>query len=62
MQSQRFLSLEPVGNYFEIQAKKQSYIEDTPVALGAFILNQAKLRMLEFYYSFIQKYIGQYKK
>ena len=55
-----FLSLEEIGeDFFEIISHKPSIMMDTPVVLGFCILRYAKLRMLEFYYDCIDKYIDR---
>ena len=55
-----FVSLEPLGDdFFEIISHKNNIMMDTPVVLGFCILQYAKLRMLEFYYDCIDKYIDR---
>ena len=41
--------------YYEVEKTKQKIILDLPIHLGVFILNYAKLRMLEFYYDCVDK-------
>ncbi len=55
-----FLSLEQIGNtdYYEINSKKHSFLENTAIAQGAFILNMSKLILLRFH-QFLRKYIGE---
>jgi len=43
---------------FEIHNKKKQIVHDNPVQLGYFILMNAKLKMLQFYYDFLMKYIN----
>ena len=43
-------------NIFEVETYKSRLILDTPVQIVFFILQYAKLRMLEFYYDCIVKY------
>ena len=46
---------------FEIEMKKKSITFDLPIQLGYYILQYAKLRMLEFYYDFLDFYIDRSK-
>ena len=41
------------NGYYEVEKTKQKINLDLPIHLGVFILNYAKLRMLEFYYDFL---------
>ena len=43
--------------YYEVEKTKQKINLDLPIHLGVFILNYAKLRMLEFYYDFLVYYL-----
>ena len=45
------------SDIFEIEREKKSVKLDMPVQLGYFILQYAKLRMLEFYYDFFDIYL-----
>ena len=47
----------PIG-YYEVEKTKQKINLDLPIHLGVFILNYAKLRMLEFYYDCVDKYLS----
>ena len=42
--------------YYEVEKSKKKINLDLPIPLGVFILNYAKLRMLEFYYDFLDYY------
>jgi hypothetical protein len=42
---------------FELQLIKRQYKQDTPIQVGYSVLQYAKLRMLEFKYDFMAKYI-----
>ena len=42
---------------FEVHNSKKRIVHDNPVQLGYFILQYAKLKMLEFYYNFLMTYI-----
>ena len=44
---------------YEVQHNKQRIVHKMPVHIGFFILNYAKLRMLSFYYDFLDKYVGR---
>ena len=46
------------NGYYEVEKTKQKFIIDIPIHLGVFILNYAKLRMLEFYYDCVDKYLS----
>ena len=43
--------------YYEVEKTKKKINLDLPIHLGVFILNYAKLRMLEFYYDFLDHYL-----
>ena len=45
--------------YFETECAKSRIKMDLPTQIGFFVLNYAKLRMLEFYYDFVDKYLGR---
>jgi hypothetical protein len=42
---------------FEVESKKSSINLNLPIQLGYFILQYAKLRMLEFYYDSVDNYV-----
>ena len=44
-------------SYYEVEKTKKKINLDLPIHLGVFILNYAKLRMLEFYYDFLDHYL-----
>ena len=46
-------------NFFEIELAKKKISLDLPIYLGYFILQYAKLRMLEFYYDFMDVFIDR---
>ena len=46
----------PYG-YYEVEKTKKKINLDLPIHLGVFILNYAKLGMLEFYYDFLDYYL-----
>ena len=51
--NEHFYSLTELPNgYYEVEKAKTRINLDLPIHLGVFILNYAKLRMLEFYYDF----------
>lgn len=47
------------NNYFEIELAKSRITLDLPIQIGYFILQYAKLRMLEFYYDCLDKYCNR---
>lgn len=58
----RFRKLECLDQeeqYYEIEMAKRRINLDLPVQLGYFILQYAKLRMLEFYYDFMDVYVSR---
>ena len=55
---EHFHSLTELPNdYYEVEKTKKKINLDLPVHLGVFILNYAILRMLEFYYDFLDYYL-----
>ena len=46
------------GGYYEVEQTKSSIVLDLPIHIGVFILNYAKLHMLEFYYDFMDHYLS----
>jgi hypothetical protein len=44
--------------YYEVTMLKGSYEADVPKQIGATILNLAKLRMLDYYFMYLDKYFG----
>jgi ribA/ribD-fused uncharacterized protein len=56
----RFIALTELGdNLYECESAKSKITLDLPIVLGYFVLQYAKLRMLEFHYDFIDKYIDR---
>ncbi|XP_061190256.1 uncharacterized protein LOC133198129 [Saccostrea echinata] len=54
----KFINLTDLGHHvYEIEKAKSRISYDLPVQLGYFILQYAKLRMLQFYYDFVDKYV-----
>ena len=51
--------LDPKEQYYELEMAKQKITLDLPIQLGYFILQYAKLRMLEFYYDFMYVYVDR---
>ena len=43
--------------YYEVEKTEKKINLDLPIHLGVFILNYAKLQMLEFYYDFLDYYL-----
>ena len=55
-----FYSLTELPNgYYEVEKTKHKIILDLPIHLCVFILNYAKLHMLEFYYDCVDKYLSR---
>ena len=56
--NQNFLSLEEIyDDFYEILSEKKKVTLDIPVVLGFSVLQYAKLRMLQFYYDCIDRYL-----
>ena len=56
--SPTFKTLEKLeDNLFEVETYKNSVTMDNPIQIGFFILQYAKLRMLEFYYDCLRTYL-----
>ena len=51
--------LDETDQYYEIELAKKNIKLDLPIQLGFFILQYAKLRMLEFYYDFLDSYVDR---
>ena len=45
--------------YYEVEKTKKKINLDLPIHIGVFILNYAKLRMLKFYYDFLDYYLSR---
>ena len=55
-----FRELNPIdGNTYEVQSSKKKIKLDLPLQVGFFVYQYAKLRMLQFYYDFLDKYIAR---
>jgi hypothetical protein len=56
----RFRQLNEIGNgHFEVTMAKKKINLDLPIQIGYFVYCYAKLRMLEFYYDFIDKFVDR---
>lgn len=56
----RFRTLNELeNNYFEIELAKTRIKLDLPIQIGYFVLQYAKLRMLEFYYDCVDKFCNR---
>jgi len=56
----RFISLtELEDNYCEVNMKKKKILMNIPISIGFFILQYAKLRLLSFYYDFVDLYFDR---
>ena len=51
--------LEWKPGFYEVEKTKKELVLDIPVHIGVFILNYAKLHMLQFYYDFVDKYLNR---
>lgn len=45
--------------YFEVEKAKEKFDINLPIQIGYFILQYAKLRMLQFYYDFLYVYVDR---
>ena len=59
MRSPFFEDLEEIGDAFEIKERKRKVKITRPYQCGIAVYQLAKLRMLEFYYDFLDKYIDR---
>jgi len=60
MNKSRFISLTELGDdLYECEANKEEIKLDLPIVLGFFVLQYAKLRMLQFYYDFVDRYVDR---
>jgi len=58
--SQYFSSIsELTADLFEVQNFKDKVVLDLPIQIGLWVYSNAKLRMLEFYYDFLMKYVDE---
>ena len=55
----RFESLQEYGDVFEVSSKRRSVKMDLPIQIGFWVYQLAKLRMLQFHYDCIDKYIAR---
>ena len=55
-----FRELNPIDdNTYEVQSSKKKIKLDLPLQVGFFVYQYAKLRMLQFYYDFLDKYVDR---
>ena len=47
------------SDFFEVEHAKKQTVFNMPIQLGFFVLQYAKLRMLEFYYNCVDKYLDR---
>jgi G:T-mismatch repair DNA endonuclease (very short patch repair protein) len=62
----RFKSLnvieaEEIPDLYEVAMKKKQHIMDLPVHIGFFVYSYAKMRMLQFYYDLVDKFVDRSK-
>lgn len=56
--SPKFVAVDEISeDFFEVTTEKSRILLDTPVVNGFAVLQYAKLRMLQFYYDCIDRYI-----
>ncbi len=58
-QFRQMTCLDETDELYEIELAKRVIKLDLPIQLGFFILQYAKLRMLEFYYDFLDRYVDR---
>ena len=59
LRSSYFEDLEEIGEAYEITKRKEKIMIDRPFQIGIAVYQLAKLRMLEFYYDFLDKFIDR---
>ena len=59
MRSAYFEDLEEIGDAYKIELRKKEVKIDRPFQVGIVVYQLAKLRMLQFYYGFLDKYIDR---
>ena len=59
LRSAWFDDLEEIGDAYKIEMRKSKIIKDRPFQIGIVVYQLAKLRMLEFYYEFLDYYIDR---
>ena len=56
----QFRQLNPLQeDFYEVEMAKKVIKYDLPVQIGFFVYQYAKLRMLQFYYDFLDQYLDQ---
>jgi hypothetical protein len=60
IENPRFRQLDEIGNgHFEVTMAKNKINLDLPIQIGYFVYCYAKLRMLEFYFDFVDKFVDR---
>ena len=59
LRSAYFEYLEEIGDAYKIESRKNNVTIDRPFQVGIVVYQLAKLRMLKFYYDFLDKYIDR---
>ena len=54
-----FENLEEIGPAYEIQHRKPLFVIKRPFQIGITVYQLSKLRMLEYYYDFLEKYLDR---
>ena len=58
--SKEFIDLDELNDdLFEVTMAKRSYVDSVPRIIGAMVLGYAKLRLLEMYYDFLDKFFDR---
>ena len=60
LRSPFFNNLEEIGEAYEIKEFKRSVMIKRPYQCGTAVYELAKVRMLEFYYDFLDKYFSRF--
>ena len=59
LRSPYFEDLEEIGDAYKIESRKNKVTINRPFQVGIVVYQLAKLRMLQFYYDFLDKYIDR---
>ncbi len=54
-----FSDMDEVGDHFMVKLRKRCYVDNTPMALGSFILQKAKEVQFRFFYEFLSYYLDK---
>ena len=59
LRSAYFEDLNEIGSAYELTSRKRSVAINRPYQIGIAVYQLAKLRMLEFHYDFLDKYVAR---